>query len=514
MPIVSKKYQLIRDEKNLIRSEQVLLAYSQLPITVISSFILAVLVVWVTYGTVSTSYLAIWCSTIMILGLARLIAMKKAHVISFDHDKIRGYAWFHIAVTTLSGITWGAIAFALPMLTLQQQVLILIILAGLIGGASVSSAALTESFHGFVLPVMLFASVAVLQIGGSFSYILLLAFTSYTVFLIFSGWRIHQTLLSNVKMRLHMETLNDQITKEQLRFEEVLSASPAGTLLVGPDGKIQYTNDELCKLFGYTKDELKGQSVELLVPEKYRQQHKVDREQFVADGNKRRMGVGMVLYGQRKNGSVFPVDIGLKSITLLDEQLQIATLMDLSMQVGFLEKIKEQADELREASVTDELTKVGNRRAFNNKINEYVELSFRSQVPVSLMMLDLDHFKEYNDSFGHIEGDKALRQIAIILDQESRSIDFVARYGGEEFTVIMPDTNRDEALKLAERIRAAIDSYPWDLRQLTISIGISTTHEFQGKEMETDKAVDSLTRLADEALYKSKSDGRNKVSAL
>jgi len=226
------------------------------------------------------------------------------------------------------------------------------------------------------------------------------------------------------------------------------------------------------------------------------------------------MGRGMMLRGQRKNGSTLPLEIGLQPITLVDEQLQIVTLMDLTEQAGFLEKIKEQADQLRELSLTDELTKVGNRRAFNAKLDEYVELSLRSKVPVSLMILDIDHFKGYNDSFGHIEGDRVLQQIATILNLESRSIDHVGRYGGEEFTVIMPDTNRDEALHLAERIRAAIDGYPWDLKPVTISIGISTTHELTDKMIKLDKTVDSLTRLADEALYQSKSEGRNKVSAL
>jgi len=511
---MTDKYQLIEEGENQVLSEQVLLAYRQLPITVISSFVLAALAVWVTYDTVPTTYLGVWYGIIIIFGLIRLIAMKSVHIISFDRDKTRNYAWFHITTTAASGITWGTIALALPMLPPQQQMLVLIILAGLISGATVSSAALIASYLGFILPVMLFTNVAVIMIGGSFGYVLLVAFTSYTIFLIFAGWRIHQTLLSNVDMRLQQQALNNLITKERQRFEKVLNASPAGTLLTGPDGRIVYVNNELCRLFGYTYEELIGQSIELLVPEKYREQHKLDRDQFIEEGKARKMGRGMMLRGQRKNGSTLPLEIGLQPITLVDEQLQIVTLMDLTEQAGFLEKIKEQADQLRELSLTDELTKVGNRRAFNAKLDEYVELSLRSKVPVSLMILDIDHFKGYNDSFGHIEGDRVLQQIATILNLESRSIDHVGRYGGEEFTVIMPDTNRDEALHLAERIRAAIDGYPWDLKPVTISIGISTTHELTDKMIKLDKTVDSLTRLADEALYQSKSEGRNKVSAL
>ncbi len=513
---MTDKYRLTEEDQSLILSEQVLLAYRQLPVASYHNCQLypgcagCVGYLWHSINelphNLEQSHRYLWiCSP----GCS-----KKIHVVNIDHSQARNFAWFHITTTTVSGIVWGTIAFALPMLSAQQQVIILIILAGLVSGATVSSAALTGSYLGFILPVVLFSNIAVINIGGSFGYIISLAFFIYAIFLISAGRRIHQTLLSNVKMRLQQQALNKQLTNEQQRFEQVLNASPAGTLLINASGRIEYSNTELCRLFGYTHEELKGQAVELLVPEKYRQQHGKVREQFIEDDKTRRMGIGMKLYGQHKDGAIFPVEIGLQPITLVNKKLQVVTLMDLSEQVKLQEIIQQQADQLEQASLTDELTQVGNRRAFNNKIIEHVALSLRCNIPVSLMMLDIDHFKEYNDSFGHVEGDKALNQVATILNHESRKSDFVARYGGEEFIIILPDTNREKALHLAERIRTAIDNYSWPFRPLTISIGVSTTPELIGKAIQTDKVIDSLIRLADEALYQSKSSGRNKVSVI
>jgi diguanylate cyclase (GGDEF)-like protein len=120
------------------------------------------------------------------------------------------------------------------------------------------------------------------------------------------------------------------------------------------------------------------------------------------------------------------------------------------------------------------------------------------------MMLDIDHFKKYNDTFGHPAGDKALQFVAHCLQQERRSADVVARVGGEEFALILPETDVDGALKVAEKIRIAITS-PSDLkRPLTLSIGISILH---GTHIEAEVII----RQADLALYEAKGRGRDQI---
>ena len=121
-------------------------------------------------------------------------------------------------------------------------------------------------------------------------------------------------------------------------------------------------------------------------------------------------------------------------------------------------------------------------------------------------MIAVDHFKEYNDQYGHPAGDVVLKRVARLLQQEVRATDVVARYGGEEFAIIRPDVSQAGAHQMAERLRTAIRAYPWELAKLTISLGVST--------IRPRSAADGLTLLtdADRALYASRQNGRDRVT--
>ena len=155
---------------------------------------------------------------------------------------------------------------------------------------------------------------------------------------------------------------------------------------------------------------------------------------------------------------------------------------------------------------TDSLTLLANRGALQDRLEELIQESLASGEALSLIILDIDKFKDYNDSFGHLEGDEVLKQIADILLNGSRRRDKVARYGGEEFVLLLPGTGEAGVLKIAERLRGAIEKYPWAKRNITASFGTATMNPEQGREQ-----ADQLLRIADEALYKAKRAGRNKV---
>jgi diguanylate cyclase (GGDEF)-like protein len=160
---------------------------------------------------------------------------------------------------------------------------------------------------------------------------------------------------------------------------------------------------------------------------------------------------------------------------------------------------------LKTLSVTDDLTGLNNRFAFEEEFRDAVHRACASDSPLSLLFLDADHFKSYNDEFGHPAGDDALRIIAGYIKENMRSTDFVARIGGEEFVILMPKTTRNSASVLAERCRKALESCSCPERPITVSIGISS---LDGRNIETD----TLISEADQALYHSKANGRNRVS--
>lgn len=167
--------------------------------------------------------------------------------------------------------------------------------------------------------------------------------------------------------------------------------------------------------------------------------------------------------------------------------------------------LQEANTKLESLARIDSLTEIKNRRAFNEKLQEEWARSARYRTPLSMVLLDVDNFKSYNDSFGHPAGDEVLKKVASVLDAAVRGTDFLARYGGEEFVLLLPNTDADGAMILAERLRQKIADVPWKERPVTVSLGVGST--FGGPEPATD-----LTTVADGALYGSKAAGRNRVT--
>ena len=160
--------------------------------------------------------------------------------------------------------------------------------------------------------------------------------------------------------------------------------------------------------------------------------------------------------------------------------------------------------ELETLALRDGLTGLSNRRAFGQQVALEINRATRYGTPLSLLLLDVDQFKEYNDTFGHVAGDEVLRLLSQVLCAEGRETDFFARYGGEEFAVILPHTSSEGARILAERLRAAVSDAAWPARPITVSIGAATLLP----DMVTG---DDLVSAADLALYAAKAAGRNCV---
>ncbi len=160
---------------------------------------------------------------------------------------------------------------------------------------------------------------------------------------------------------------------------------------------------------------------------------------------------------------------------------------------------------LLELATTDGLTGLKNHRSFQDKLAEEFERSRRYHTPLALLLLDVDKFKQFNDTFGHPAGDEVLKRVANALRHTARATDFVARYGGEEFVVALPETDTEGAMIVAERIREAVAGQEWEQRAITVSIGAAAL------QIATRDAAE-LVEEADKALYQSKQNGRNQVT--
>jgi diguanylate cyclase (GGDEF)-like protein len=215
-------------------------------------------------------------------------------------------------------------------------------------------------------------------------------------------------------------------------------------------------------------------------------------------------GSGAVPRGPGVSGSIaLPVSPD-QELERMWEELLLA-----NQEIGEL-KTKQQAMEqsirvLIQMASTDELTGLRNRRRFDEDMESACAMATRHLTPVSVIVLDIDHFKYYNDSFGHIAGDEILCIFASILTRTSRRYDVVARFGGEEFTVLLPSTGSGPAREIAERQREALEAFDWPLRRVTASFGVAT---MESAAMPRIKLLDQ----ADQALYQAKGMGRNRVT--
>jgi diguanylate cyclase (GGDEF)-like protein len=166
-------------------------------------------------------------------------------------------------------------------------------------------------------------------------------------------------------------------------------------------------------------------------------------------------------------------------------------------------RLREVNAELHRQSFIDGLTGIYNRRAFDLHLVKAVADAVKRRDNVSLVMLDVDHFKHFNDDFGHAAGDEVLRRVAQSLQASARKNDIVARYGGEEFAVILPQTDAQNAHAMAQRLRAAVKETHWADRPVTVSSGVATQMERASAE--------ALIAAADGALYQAKASGRDRV---
>jgi diguanylate cyclase (GGDEF)-like protein len=189
----------------------------------------------------------------------------------------------------------------------------------------------------------------------------------------------------------------------------------------------------------------------------------------------------------------------------------------LHQQSELMRLVRERTQQLEEAnrklaqiSYLDAVTEVSNRRSFEEELTMEWRRSTRTGSRLSLLMIDIDNFKAFNDNAGHQAGDACLKKVAAVIDEGVRRAgDVVSRYGGEEFAVLLPDTDLTGASALAERIRASVEErnifHPATHKAVTVSIGVATA---SGRD---DGEPSQLVRAADAALYKAKRDGRNLV---
>ena len=306
-------------------------------------------------------------------------------------------------------------------------------------------------------------------------------------------------------------------------LHSVLNAVTLGAVVLGPDRRVVLWNDWMSEHAQIPQQQALGADLLALFPALHggRVDAAIDqalRHHFPS------------LLSQSLNKAPFPLYANAAAARL-DERLQQAVAVtpvdvanaprhcliqinDVSIAVGREKLLREQTLVLRSQTFADGLTGIANRRHFDVAIEREHRRARRHGTPLSLLMIDIDHFKAYNDHYGHQKGDQCLIQVAAALSgMLKRSADLMARYGGEEFAMILPDTDTAQATQMAEAIRARAEAlaiahaHGGASGVVTVSIGVAT------RSVASAVNIDTLIGAADRALYRAKKNGRNRVEA-
>lgn len=303
----------------------------------------------------------------------------------------------------------------------------------------------------------------------------------------------------------------DALRESEDRFRSILENAPIGMTVVSLDGQFTLVNRSLCEIVGYDKEELEKLTFQEIT-------HPDDLESDLANvkqilkGSIQRYSMEKRYIRKDRHVVWIQLTVSLVKDATGSPLYFISQIEDISKRKQAENALEEYNRRLEALSITDGLTGIANRRHFDEFLAQEYARHARSKNKLSLIMLDVDYFKLFNDNYGHVNGDDCLRQIAQILGScTKRPSDLVARYGGEEFACILPETGERGALLVAERMRQGVldlaipHGFSRAAAHVSASLGVVTIRCY------ADNTVSDIIIQADELLYRAKSRGRNRV---
>jgi len=324
------------------------------------------------------------------------------------------------------------------------------------------------------------------------------------------------------------ERLRNKEDLLQNRYDSILDNTLDGVITIDSSGIIYSVNNAAAELFNYGKSEMQGNSVNMLMENSMKDLH--DSYLINANSGSKNSIVGTVreIEGVKKDGTVFPIDLSLNKMVHDNKTYFTGVVRDISERQRIMKAMEDYREHL-EDQVTkrttalsnankkleklaniDGLTGIANRRVFDNVVKRECSRAVRQATPISLILCDIDFFKNFNDTYGHIAGDETLCKVATTIhDLFQRAGDVVARYGGEEFAIILPGVDFNGLSSVTEQVRDAIWALninhlcPDGTDRVSISVGGATVTPKQ------DFNTTTLIKFADEMLYKAKQNGRN-----
>lgn len=272
-------------------------------------------------------------------------------------------------------------------------------------------------------------------------------------------------------------------------MRNVVENSFDGILTVRGDGGIEMANDAAIRIFGYSEEEMLAKDIVSLLPELRQSRPELGSLFELGHGHREMMG-------QRANGELFPMEMSISDTRLGAHRLFIAVVRDITER-------RAQQEQLEYQALHDALTGLPNRTLLMNRLEHALEFAKREEKPLALLLLDLDRFKEVNDTLGHPVGDMLLRDVARRFEQPIRKSDTIARLGGDEFAMLLPAvTDLDRAYRVSQRVQKVLER-PFELENLFLAVGVSIGIAMYPTHADE---VSKLVQCADVAMYMAKTN--------
>ena len=312
----------------------------------------------------------------------------------------------------------------------------------------------------------------------------------------FDKEKVFVALVIDITERREMEK---ELKERNEILSTIMESAGDAIIMIDDNGKVTFWNPAAERILGYSREEIIGKDLHMFMIQDMRlyEAYKEAFKKFRLTGKGSVVGKTVEMKTRHKNGHEIDVELSLSAVRIKDSWHAIGIIRDISERKRFEELLYRQ-------SITDPLTNIYNRRFFMQMLEQEIERVKRNKKPFSLIMFDLDHFKNVNDRFGHAAGDTVLRSVANTVKKRIRKTDYFARWGGEEFIILLPETSLNNAAELAEELRKKISETALDgIGKVTASFGVT--------EYRNTDTMDTVLLRVDGALYEAKGSGRNCV---
>jgi len=508
-----------------VNTELLGLLYNNSAFSLLAILVTAIVLGFQFWSEKESIWSLIWLAGMAILVLLRYLTLKQFQK---SRDQYSDKLWKNIfyVYIFLTGCFLGASGL---FFELQSDSLhwffTLFVLGGITAGAMSSLSPFSNAYIFLVVPIFTPIIINLLIHNYEHNFEMVLLLTLYIVLTSMVSRRSHDFLVDVTLMRIKHEEMRevaennlDLVQQHQIELYEkegylqfILDTALEAILTMDVNGNIELVNPALEDMFGYTKDELIGKNVSLLMPDSIGNIHQNKVDMYLDTNQKTMTGRKIEVEAKRKDGSTFPVSISVSDNIINDKHIFTSVMSDITEQHHMTDALKLKNTELTYLSSHDELTGIYNRRSVNEYFLREWERAHRQKTEISVLMIDVDNFKKYNDNYGHLTGDNCLQRIAKSMQRElHRPADYLGRFGGEEFVVVLPETDMHGATEVAEHLRNTVEmlQIPHEksiFDYVTVSIGIASAVPKKTKSYE------QLISCADKALYQAKEQGRNCV---